>query len=178
MLNKLRQNYRLSNMLARVLFIVTMTFSLSWRFCAQIPVLGLYLTDIDSSMLVPACIFSAMLVAVIAHFLVPLACNIFLTYSRIHSVPIAEYVVLAFACCSCGFLISGAFNALAYFVPSLSVWISGLVQPIVMLACLILFYFVTERLYFNDVTAATYFKSYAVLTLVIVVIAGVLLWRG
>lgn len=176
MIEKLRQNYRLSNLLARLLFVATVTFALFWK-C--LPVAGV-VSDIGGqtipeNLIVPSCVIASLLVAVAVHFLVPLACNLFLNVSRIHCVPAAEYVLLAFVCCSAGFLLRGLFALLAYFVPNVSNWVNGLAPFVLTLASGALFYKITAKMYFNDVTVVPYFKNFSVALIALAVVLGVIL---
>ena len=121
-----------------------------------------------------ALLTSALLGAIVM-LLVPLICNVFLNYSRFHSVPRAEFSLLALLFLAIYYAICGALKLINLFTPLLIVWGEILFPVIVSLGCIIWFYSVTAKLYFNNQTKPYYFKSLVIAYVILVVIGEVLL---
>lgn len=164
---KLRQNFRLADLLSRILFVLTYAFT-----CWQRAFAATYLVMQQANIWLA--IVSALLLGVILQFLVPVAINLFLNLARIHNVPTAEYCVVAFVHFALGFVLCGVVNLFGWFFPVASVWISTLAPVVVTAAVGMLFFKVTSRLYFNDVTTPSYAKILAAVLFVFVAVVGVL----
>lgn len=168
MLNKLKQNYRLANVLSRVLFVAAYVFA-TWQRYLQ----ASFLIIAEQNLLVA--LLASALVGVVAQFIVPLLVKMFLNMSRIHSVPVAEYCILALLYFSAAMAASGAVCLVGWFVPVASVWLGVLAPVAATLVVGFLFFRRTSALYFNDVTAVVYAKSYFVAWVILLVIVGVIL---
>ncbi len=166
MITKLRKNFNLCNVLARILFVLTFVFA-SWQtyLSATVLVMGqatLWLALVTS-----------IVVGVALMFLLPVIANLILNWSRIFSVPRAEYCLLCHIFGTLGFLICGLLNLVNLFTPIFSVW-GGVLFPFVsLLICAISFYVTTSKLYFNVATRVYYFKVCLIVFFVLVVILEV-----
>lgn len=166
MIAKLRSNFNLSNVLARILFVLTFVFA-NWQ------------TSLSATMLVFGqtnlwiALAADLLLGVAFMFLLPVLVNFALNMVRIYSVPRAEYCLLAHAFFSLGYLILGVLNLVNLFTPVMLVWGRILFPMISSLIAAMLFYRVTAKLYFNDVTVVYYFKMFAVVYLVILFVLEV-----
>lgn len=167
MISALRKNFNLANVLARILFVITFVFS-HWQdgLTATLLVLN------EPNWLLAIAVLALLGVALM--FLLPFLVNMLLGWSRIVSVPTAEYNLLAHAVCSLGFLLLGLLNLVNLFTPLALVWGAKLFPLVSTLVAAVLFYAATSKLYFNDVTRVHYFKMYAIFFLVFVVIIEVL----
>ena len=164
---KLRQNYRLSKTLASILFIFAYAFS-CWQRAYAATYLVLQRADIWLA------IASALFLGIILQFLLPVLVNLFLGLARVHSsVPTAEYCVIAYMHFALGFVLCGIADLFGWFFPVASVWISAIVPVVVTLAVGFLFFKVTSKLYFNDVTTPSYAVAVAVAVCVIVLLCEV-----
>ena len=168
MFSKLRQNFRMANVLCRVLFILTYVFA-SWQRFLQ----ASYLVTTEANL--PLSLLAAAIMGVIMQFIVPALVNVFINLSKIHSLPVAEYCVVVFLFLSAGMLLCGAINLFAWFFPVAAVWITSLSPIVVTLGVGFAFFKVTAKLYFNDVTTVTYAKACVVAVAVLLVVLGVLL---
>ena len=167
MFTKLRQNFRLSNLLARILFVVTYAFY-CWQRAYAATYLVLQRADIWLA------IASGLLMGVVLQFLLPVLVNLFLGLARVHSsVPIAEYCVITYLHFALAFAVCGVANLFGWFFPVASVWISAIFLAVVALAVGFLFFKVTSKLYFNDVTTPSYAVAVAVVVCVLVVLCEV-----
>lgn len=166
--NKLRSNYALSNVLIRILFVVTFVLY-SWQMSLSATVLFMAQSDLWLALT------TSLVLGVIVMFLVPIFVNIFLNASRFYTVPRAEYCLLTHLFCSIFFGICGVLKLINLLTPLLLLWGEVLIPVIVSLGCVIWFYRVTSKLYFNDVTTVYYFRNLAVIYLVLVLVMGVTL---
>ena len=177
MFNKLRANYQLSNVLVRIAFVLAYVLY-SWQTSLSVATLivGQMTTQALSGQynLLVALLTSALLGAIVM-LLVPLVCNVFLNYSRFYSVPRAEFTLLAHLFLTIYYAICGALKLINLFTPLLIVWGEVLFPVIVSLGCIIWFYSVTAKLYFNNQTKPYYFKSLAIAYVILVIIGEVLL---
>jgi len=160
--NKLRANYSLSNVLIRILFVLTFVFCNWQEFLGVVVSMnGVFASGgvaFSGSVKLFLALMSAALLGTILMFVVPLLANLFLNVAKIYSVPRAEYCLLVHLFCSIGFLICGLLNLINLFTPVLLVW-GGVIFPFAVAAgCSFAFYKVTAKLYFNDVTVVNYFK--------------------
>ena len=167
MIEKLRSNFKLTNVLVRILFVLCFVFA-NWQssLAATVMVLGqanLYLAFIVTLFL-----------GTVIMFLAPVLINLALNAARIYSVPRAEYCLIAEAFCTLGFFLNGVLNLINLFTPLALVW-GGAIFPFVSsLVAAILFYRLTAKLYFNDVTVVNYFRTFAIVYLVLVLVLEVL----
>ncbi len=174
MIKKLRQNYQLSNVIARLLFVATYAFFM-WQNAISASSIVLEQFDMSQDHTILLSVLTSLLLGVILQFLVPVLCNVFLNIAKIRTVPLAEYTLLAHICFSLFFFVVGLFRIVNIFTPILSVWGDIIIRFIISLACGFLFYKITQKLYFNDVTTPYYFKVFGISFLVLTVVLGVLL---
>ena len=128
----------------------------------------------DAYMIVIA-IFSSLLIGVVLMFLVPFVAKVFLNFSRLYNVPHAEFALLAQMFFALFYFVSGLLSLVNLFTPLLLTWGEKLFPFIVGTGCVIGFYAVTKKLYFNDVTALYYFRNLAIVYFVFTVVFGVVL---
>lgn len=178
MFNKLRQNYKLSDLLIRIAFVLAYMFY-SWQSCLESVWLVsmqygalLHFTDVSA---VLTALFAGLLMGVVLMFLVPFVTRLFLNYSRFFNVPRAEYALLAHLFCTIYFVICGALRMLNLITPLLLGWGATLFPFVASLCCMIWFYHVTSRLYFNDLTRPYYFRNLAIVYFVCAFVFEVLL---
>lgn len=112
-------------------------------------------------------IFASAAIGVGLMFLVPFLTRTFLNVSRFYNVPRAEFGLLAHVFVTLYYLVCGALRLINVFTPLLLVWGDVLFPFLTSLGCVIWFYIVTSRLYFNDVTKPFYFRNMAVVYFVI-----------
>lgn len=167
MISVLRKNFKLANILVRILFVITFVFA-HWQQGLTATLLVL------SEPSWPLAIAVLAILGVVLMFLLPFFVNVLLGWSRIVSVPNAEFNLLAHAFCSVGFLLLGLLNLVNLFTPLALVWGGKLFPLVSTIISALLFYTVTSKLYFNDATRVHYFKTYAIFFLVFVVIIEVL----
>lgn len=182
MINKLRSNYKLSNALVRVFFVLSYVFYSWYKNLSGALVTialmqeyatytGLYVLTEQSTLWLA---FSTSLFSgVILVLIVPIVVNWYLNFSRFYKVPQAEYTLIALLFCTLYFVVCGALNLINLITPLLVIWGNVIFPVIVSLGCIIWFYRVTVKLYFNDVTELYYFRSVAVLYLVITAVVTV-----
>ena len=177
MFNKLRANYRLSSVLVRVALVLAFVLY-SWQNSLSVAslVVGQMTGQTFSGYynLLIALMTSALLGAIVMA-LMPLVCNLFLNYSRFYSVPRAEFSLLALLFLTIYYAICGALKLINLVTPLLIVWGEILFPVIVSLGCIVWFYSVTAKLYFNNQTKPYYFKSLAIAYVILIVIGEVLL---
>ena len=124
MIEKLRSNYKLSNVLIRIALALSYVLY-SWQSSlavatvmlgqmTEVPVTGTYA-------LIVALLTSAGL-GVALMFLTPLIAQLFLNYSRFYSVPRAEYRLLTMVFFTLYFAICGVLKLINLFTPILLVW--------------------------------------------------------
>ena len=178
MFSKLRSNYRLSNLLTRIAFVLAYVFY-SWQKTLATTELALqmynFTPNMSSSHTVVVAILSSLLMGAILMFLVPVVANVFLNISRFYNVPRAEYCLIAHLFFTLFYLVCGALNLVNLITPLLLVWGEKLFPFISATGCMIWFYAVTKRLYFNDATAKYYFRNLAILYFVVAFVFGVIL---
>ena len=118
---------------------------------------------------------SSMLLGAVIMLIVPFISNIFLNYSRFYTVPRAEYGLLTILFISIYFAICGALKLINLFTPLLLVWGEILFPVLVSLGCVIWFYSVTAKLYFNNQTKPYYFRNLSIAYVILIIVAEVLL---
>ena len=173
MINKLRANYNLSNVLIRIFFVLSYVLY-SWQTSLAVATLLLGRQLAGGNNLLVALMTSAVLGTVIM-FLLPLVTNIFLHLSRFYTVPRAEYTLLAHLFFTIYFVICGVLKLINLATPILIVWGGILFPVLVSVGCIIWFYSVTAKLYFNNQTKPYYFRNLAIMYLVLIVVAEVVL---
>ncbi|MCH5160190.1 MAG: hypothetical protein J1F66_05045 [Clostridiales bacterium] len=172
MINKLRANYNLSNVLIRI-FLVLAYVLYSWQTSLAVTTLMLE-RMVGGYNLWLALLTSALLGAIIM-VIVPFISNIFLNYSHFYTVPRAEYGLLTMLFIALYFAICGLLKLINLITPILLVWGEILFPVLVSLGCVIWFYSVTANLYFNNQTKPYYFRNIAITYLVLIIVAEVLL---
>lgn len=179
MFNKLRSNYNLSNVIIRILFVLMYVFC-NWQsylgvaYNMNLGALTGGALNLNGASILVLSLFSSALMGVILVFIIPLLANLFLNVARIYSVPRAEYRLLVLLFFTIGFFVNGLLNLINLITPVFLVWGAVLFPFIVSVGCCIAFYFVTVRLYFNDVTVVNYYKYYFIVALVLIVLSEVL----
>lgn len=177
MFSKLKSNYNLSNILIRVLFVLTYVFMRWQDYLGSAYIMDLsaitggYISGTAKLLLA---LFSAAFMGTVLMFLLPLLVNIILNIARFYSIPRAEYCLLAHLYCTIGFFVCGALNLINIITPVFLVWGSVIFPFIVTVGCFISFYLATAKLYFNDVTTVHYFKHMMIVFIVIVIGAVIL----
>lgn len=167
MIAKLRSNFNLSNALVRILFVLTFVLA-NWQTCLAATLLVFERTNLWMALSM------CLILGVAFMFLLPVLVNFALNMVRIYSVPRAEYCLLAHAFFALGNLILGLLKLVNLFTPALLVW-GGVLFPLISsLIAAVLFYKVTAKLYFNDLTVVYYFKMFAIVYLVILLVMEVL----
>ena len=173
MFKKLRANYQLSNVLIRILFVLAYVLY-SWQTSLAVTTLMIGERFAGQYNLWLA-LLSSVLLGVIIMFLVPIVTNIILSSSHFYTVPRSEYALLAHLFLTIYFAICGALKLINLITPLLIVWGDILFPVLVSLGCVIWFYSVTAKLYFNDATKPYYFRTLALTYLILIVVAEVLL---
>lgn len=120
-------------------------------------------------------LMTSLLLGVAVSFLTPLISRLFLNYSRFYSVPSAEYGLLTMVFFTLYFAICGVLKLINLFTPILLVWGEIVFPVVVSLGCVIAFFSVTAKLYFNNQTKPYYFRSLIIAYVILVVLAEVLL---
>lgn len=167
MISVLRKNFHLANILTRILFVITFVFA-HWQVGLTAT---LYVLNQPNWLLAIAVLA---LLGTGLMFLLPFLTSVLLGWSRIVSVPVSEFILLAHAFCTLGFLLLGLLNLINLATPLVLVWGAKLFPLVATLVSAGLFYLATSKLYFNDVTRVHYFKMYAIFFLVFIVIIEVL----
>lgn len=178
MFNKLRQNYKLSNVLVRIAFVLAYLFY-AWQDClASVQLVSSQygsLLNFNGTLIVVTALFTGLIIGVVLMALVPLITRLFLNYSRFYNVPRAEYALFAQLFFTVYYLVCGALRLINLITPAMLVW-GGVIFPfVVSLGCVIWFYHVTSQLYFNDLTRPYYFRNLAIVYFVCALVFGVLL---
>lgn len=178
MFAKLRSNYRLSSALLKTAFVLTFIFA-QWQqamssaaYVTSMYGLGIVFTP---ALQILVGVLSSALVAVVAMFLLPLLINWFLNALRNYNVPRGEYVLIVFLYFCVGNLIVGILNLINLITPVFMLWGEALFPFVVFVGCVISFYKVTAKLYFNDVTEMHYFKYLMITCFALAVVFGVIL---
>ena len=120
-------------------------------------------------------IFASLLIGVALMFIVPFIANLFLNFSRFYSVPRAEYRLLVQLFFTLYYFVCGVLSLVHLFTPIFLTWGEKLFPFVVGTGCVIWFYAVTKKLYFNDVTAWYYFRNLAIVYFVFALVFGVVL---
>ena len=173
LLNKLKTNYQLSNVIVRILFVLGFIFC-NWQDLLLIVNLVGVSMGMPSSATIPLMLLTGVFSALLLTFVVPFAVNTMLNFMRMQNVPRYEFVLIAMLFFDIGFFACGLLNLVNLFTPVFMVWGSVLFPIVVSCGCAIGFYAVTSKLYFNEVTRVDYFKHLAIAYLVIITVAGVL----
>lgn len=178
MFSKLRNNYRLSNVLVRIAFVLTYVLY-SWQktFATTQTVLSMYglMNYATGASVLIMEIFISLIIGIVLMFLMPFVANTFLNFSRFYNVPRAEYCLLVHLFFTLFYLICGVLNLVNLITPLLLVWGEKLFPYLAATGCVIWFYAVTKKLYFNDVTAKFYFRNLAIVYFVFAFLFGVVL---
>ena len=180
MFSRLRSNYRLSNILVRIAFVLFYVLY-SWQnslaaakmTARQMAQLGFVaLPDVYINVMA---FFVAAGIGVGLMFLVPFLAKTFLKASHFYNVPYEEYGLLAHVFFTLYFAVCGALKLINLATPLLLVWGEILFPFVVSLGSVVWFYAVTAKLYFNDVTKPLYFRNVAITYFVLAFLFGVVL---
>ena len=171
MFSKLRANYNLSNILVKVFFVLAVVLS-TWQTMlgTYVGVLQQYVAQFSGAYKLVFALLASAIAGVMLMFLVPFLTGAFLNLSKIYNVPRAEYCLIVNLYCAIGFFINGLLNLINLITPIFMVWGRVIFPFIITLGCFISFYFVTAKLYFNDVTKVHYFKCLLVVAIVALVL--------
>ena len=131
--------------------------------------------NMSDTYLIVVSVFSSLLIGVVLMFIVPLIANVFLNVSRLYNVPRAEYGLIVQLFFVLYYLVCGLLSLVNLFTPILLTWGGEIFPFVVATGCVIWFYAVTKKLYFNDVTAWYYFRNLAIAYFVVALVFGVLL---
>lgn len=175
MLTKLKNNYQLSNVLVRILFVVAYVFA-KWQTglaAATLTESYMQMSLADGAKFVVA-FASLAVMGTVWMFLLPPLVNVALNFVKIYSVPRSEYCLLAHAFFALGYFVCGVLNLINLFTPLFAVWGRVLFPFVSSLVAALLFFKVTKKLYFNTATSVYYFKVFAVAYIVIVLVLEVL----
>ena len=173
LINKLRANFNLSNLLIRIFFVLAYVLY-SWQTSLAVATLMMEQTFGGSFNLLTALLASA-LIGVGIMFLLPLLSNLFLNYSHFYTVPRAEFALLTHLFVAIYFVICGLLKLINLFTPILLVWGNVLFPVLTSIGCAIWFYHVTSNLYFNNQTKPYYFRNLSIVFIILLVVAEVLL---
>ena len=173
LINKLRANFQLSNLLIRIFFVLAYVLY-SWQTSLAVATVMMEQTLGGSFNLFTA-IMASVILGVILMFLVPVLCNVFLNYSHFYTVPRAEFALLTHLFVAIFFAISGLLKLVNLFTPILVVWGNVLFPVLTSIGCAIWFYHVTSNLYFNNQTKPYYFRNLSIVYIILLVVAEVLL---
>ena len=178
MFSKLRSNYRLSNILIRIAFVLAYVLY-SWQNILATTQMMLssygYGINLPDAYILVVAIFSSLLIGVALMFLVPFAAKLFLNFSSFYNVPRAEYSLLVHLFLTIYYFVCGLLSLIHLFTPLLLTWGDKLFPFITATGCLIWFYVVTKKLYFNDAVAVYYFRNLAIVYFIVALIFGVVL---
>lgn len=174
--NKLRQNYKLSDVLIRIAFVLAYIFY-SWQTCLEsVEAVASYGTfNLTDALALATALFTSLIIGIVLMFLVPWLTGLFLNTSRFYNVPRAEYALLAHVFCTIYFAACGVLKLINLFTPLLLIWGGVLFPFVVALGCVIWFYHVTSQLYFNELTRPYYFRNVAIVYFVCAVLFEVVL---
>ena len=103
LIEKLKTNYRLSNMIVRILFVVGFTFC-NWQDLLISVNLVSEGMGLPAGATIPMVLLSGIFMGLIINLCVPFAVNAILNFSRLYNVPRHEYVLLAMLFFDIGFL--------------------------------------------------------------------------
>ena len=167
MFTKLRSNYRLSNVLVRIAFVLCYVLY-SWQ--TSLIVTEMTVSEMTrmgfgyySEMAVlPMALIVSSMIGVGLMFLMPFLARTFLNVSRFYSVPRSEYGLLSLVFVTMYLLVCGLLRLVNVITPIFLVWGDVLFPFLTSLGCVIWFYVVTSKLYFNDVTKPFYFRNMAI----------------
>ncbi len=173
LINKLKTDYRLSNMLVRILFVVGFVFSCWQDLLLSTTMVASYM-GLPSGAVIPTMLLTGIIMGVVLTLIIPFVINMLLNFLRVYNVPRHEYVLIALMFFDIGFFAVGILNLVNLITPLFIVWGSVLFPLIVSLGCTIGFYKVTANMYFNDVTRQRYFKNLAILYVALVIVLGVI----
>ena len=178
MFTKLRTNYKLSNVLVRVAFVLTYVLY-SWQNILATTQIALSMygsrLNLPDTYVFVVAIFTTGLIGVAWMFLVPLIVKFFLNFSNFYSVPRAEYTLIVHLFFTLYYLACGLLSIVHLFTPLLLTWGAELFPFVVGTGCVIGFYAVTSKLYFNDATVQYYFRNLAIVYFVFAFVFGVVL---
>ena len=178
MFSKLRANYRLSNVLVRIVFVLAYVLY-SWQNILATTQLLLHtyglMANVSSTYVLVMAIFATLLIGVVLMFLVPFIANTFLNFSRFYNIPRAEYSLIAHLFFTLYYLVCGVLSLVHLFTPLLLTWGEKIFPFVTATGCIIGFYAVTKKLYFNDATAKYYFRNLAIVYFVFAFVFGVVL---
>lgn len=174
MINKLRSNYQLSNLLARIFFVLAYVLY-SWQNSLAAAIALQRDLAISGNATIYLAILTSLLLGVLIMFLVPLFANWFLNLSHFYNIPRAEYCLLTTLFLAMFFFAGGLLKLVNLVTPILLTWGAILIPFVLSIGFAIWFYKVTAKLYFNDVTAVYYFRNFAILYFVVVVVFVVVL---
>jgi len=166
MIAKLRANYMLANVLSKILLALAYVFA-SWKTFAGLMTMMLGSAAWPTILL--GCSFSGAVMVVLAHFLPKL----YLKFAKIYTVPHSEFSLLATLAFAMYYLMVGLLNLILLAVPTFLVWADALFPIVSALVCWLVFYSVTGKLYFNDVTKPYYFATISIAVIALAVLGGV-----
>lgn len=166
MFKKLTSNYNLSNILCRIMFVVTYAFSNWQNFLLSA---NLVVTENTFALAILCAVF----VGALLMLFLPMVINMTLNMLRLYSIPRAEYTLIVYFFFILGMFFNGVLGLINVFTPILLGWGTIVFPFLVSTLCVFAFYKVTARMYFNDVTVVSYFRTIAVVYLIMALVTGV-----
>lgn len=165
MIEKFRKNFKLANILVKILFVCS--FVLANWFSISSAVFMVMEQGNTWIALATGVVMGTILVLIL-----PFLINWVLNISRFRNIPRAEYVLLALAFFTFANLTFGLLNLFRLLNPLMAVWGSLAFHILTTVGFSILFYVVTSKLYFNDVTKPHYFKVVCIVCLCLLFFGG------
>ena len=173
LLEKLKTNFQLSNLIVRILFVAGFIFC-NWQDLLISVNLVVATMGISAGTTLAMVLLTGIFTGVLMLFIVPFMVNTLLNFLRLYNLPRHEYVLIALMFFDIGFIACGLLNLINLITPVFMTWGSILFPLVVSCGCMIGFYKVTAKLYFNDVTRQPYFKNLAIAYFVVIAVLGVL----
>lgn len=175
MFNKLKANYNLSNVLVRIFYVLAVVLS-TWQtslgtlYYSYLGLAANVVSQLNGAGKLVIALLSSSIIGVMLMFITPVISGWFLSVSKIYTVPRAEFCLLVNLYCAIAFFINGLLNLINLITPVFMVWGSVLYPIIITVGCFVSFYFVTSKMYFNDVTKVHYFKCLLVVFAIVAVL--------
>lgn len=175
MINKLRKNINLADVVVRVLLALSCAFA-SWRTAYQTLLYSQFsdFAVIQGSSAVYVACLTALVSGVLAQFIAAWLSNLFVTANGF-TVSRSEFGFWVKLFVTAYYFTLGALDLINLFTPLAVVWLATAVPFVVLTACFVGFYVVTKRLYFSDDDAPRYFYR---LSLIYVIFAILQLVSG
>ncbi len=159
MIKQLRQNYSLSRVLVHALYVLCSILAM-WHDVFSLLNAYIYCTPWIVLLVTVFCSF-------IVSLIVPFVTKLLLRLFRFYNVLYSEFSLIVLAFMAINNLLIGLAGIPNFFTPTYYIWQVCLVNFVISAICTLIFYKVTAKLYFNEVTRVHYFKIVSVLFLVL-----------